>query len=66
MDDRWYYVYFGYTRHGNKGLAKRYLQFWVDGEAEVIFDTYHDFLLDYVESLLAKQLFHYSIVKWLG
>ncbi|CAD8140464.1 unnamed protein product [Paramecium pentaurelia] len=55
LEGRWHYVYFGYKRHGNKGLAKGYVQFGVDGEVEeVIFDIYHDFLLEYVEFIVGK------------
>ncbi|CAD8143475.1 unnamed protein product [Paramecium octaurelia] len=55
LEGHWNYVYFGYIRHGDQGLAKGYVQFGVDGEVEeVIFDTFHDYLLEYVEFIVGK------------
>ncbi|CAK81196.1 unnamed protein product (macronuclear) [Paramecium tetraurelia] len=55
LEGQWNYVYFGYKRQGDTGVAKGYIQFGVDGEIEeVAFTVYHDFLVEYVEFIVGK------------
>ncbi|CAD8190751.1 unnamed protein product [Paramecium octaurelia] len=55
LEGQWNYVYFGYKRQGDNGVAKGYIQFGVDGEIEeVAFTVYHDFLVEYVEFIVGK------------
>jgi len=55
LEGWWNYIYMGYKRIGDKGTARGYVQFGVDGQIkEVSFDIFHDYILEYVEFVVGK------------